>query len=83
LGINYSVVFEEWVPVEMLYSYYKTANLFLVTSLFEGYGMTLIEANAAHCKTVSTDVGVAREVGARVVEDKPEMIAEAVVNELR
>lgn len=65
-AINYkleaSIVFEPWVDHDTLISYYKTADLFLVTSLYEGYGLTLIEARAAGCTIVSTDVGIAREV---------------------
>ena len=61
-----------------LISYYKTADLFLNTSLFEGYGMTLVEARAAGCKVVSTDVGVAREVGAKIIPYDSEQIAAAI-----
>jgi glycosyltransferase involved in cell wall biosynthesis len=43
-------------------SWMKTADLFLVTSNYEGYGMTIVEALAAGCTVVSTDVGCAREV---------------------
>lgn len=67
LGLNNSVIFEPWVSKMTLYSYYKTADLFLNTSLFEGYGMTLVEATAAGCKVFSTDVGVAREIGAEII----------------
>lgn len=42
--------------------YLKGADLFLNTSLYEGYGRTLIEAVAAGVPIVTTDVGVAREV---------------------
>ncbi|HEX7724208.1 MAG TPA: glycosyltransferase family 4 protein [Candidatus Paceibacterota bacterium] len=58
------IVFEPWARPSTLYSYYKTADVFLVTSLFEGYGMTLVEAAAAGTKIVSTDVGIAAEMGA-------------------
>ena len=61
-GISGNVIFESWADRATLYSYYKTADLFLNTSLFEGYGMTLVEANAARCKIVSTDVGVVGDV---------------------
>lgn len=66
-ALSDSVVFEDWVDQPTLYSYYKTADLFLNTSLFEGYGMTLVEARAAGCKVVSTDVGVAQEIGATII----------------
>ncbi|RJR13829.1 glycosyltransferase [Candidatus Parcubacteria bacterium] len=46
------------------YPFYKAADVALVTSHFEGYGMVIVEALAAGCPVVSYDVGVAREAGA-------------------
>lgn len=87
LGLNTSssasVIFESWADQQTLYSYYKTADIFLVTSLFEGYGMTLVEAHAAGCSVVSTDVGVAREIGATVVLDTPHSVAEGIIGIIR
>lgn len=40
----------------------KGADLFLNTSLYEGYGRTLIEAATAGVPVITTDVGVARDV---------------------
>lgn len=60
LGIADSVIFEG-VQTDVL-SYYKTADLFLLTSNFEGYGMALVEAAAADCPIVTTDVGVAQDI---------------------
>lgn len=59
-GLDKYVIFEGWS--DDLPSYYKTADLFLLTSYYEGYGMTLVEANACGCPIVSTDVGIAGEV---------------------
>lgn len=42
--------------------YLKGADLFLNTSLYEGYGRTLIEAAAAGVPIVTSDVGIAQEV---------------------
>ncbi len=61
------IIFEPWS--NDLSSYYKTADLFLNTSWYEGYGMTLVEARAAGCPVLSTDVGVAREVGAKIISE--------------
>jgi len=83
LGLKDSVKFEPWVSNNALASYYKTADAFLSTSLFEGYGMTFIEARAAGCPIISTDVGVAREVGAKIVEFREESVANAVVSLLK
>lgn len=55
-----NVILEPWN--NDLFSYYKTADLFLLTSNYEGYGMAVVEAMAAGCPVVMTDVGLAGEV---------------------
>ena len=64
-------------------SYYKTADLFLAASLYEGYGMALVEAQAADCPIISTDVGVAREIGATLVESNARALSEAILEKLK
>ncbi len=54
------VIFEGWSDDAI--SYGKTADLFLVTSNYEGYGRTIVEATAAGVPIVATDVGVASEI---------------------
>jgi len=56
------VVFEDWADKETLVSYYKTADIFLLTSDYEGYGLTLVEAAASGCPVVTTNVGLVGEV---------------------
>jgi glycosyltransferase involved in cell wall biosynthesis len=60
LGLEESVVFESWQ--KDLASYYKTADVFVLTSYYEGFGLTLAEAVACGCPIVSTDVGIARDL---------------------
>lgn len=60
LSLQKNVIFESWQ--DDLVSYYKTANMFLVTSEYEGYGLSMVEAIAAHCLTVATDVGIAPDL---------------------
>lgn len=60
LGIADHVMFEGMR--KDLSSYYKTADIFLNTSNYEGYGRTLIEAAAVGCPLIATDVGVVGEV---------------------
>lgn len=57
-------------------SYYSLADLVLVPSTYEGYGLVIIEALASGKPVLSTDVGVAREAGAIVTS--PERFAEAL-----
>lgn len=73
LGISNNVMFEGWQNDTV--SYYKSCDVFLSTSWYEGYGMALVEAHAAGCAIVSTDVGVAKEVGATIVPHNPAGIA--------
>ena len=55
-----NVIFEPWT--DDLFSYYKTAGLFLLVSNYEGYGRTVVEAMAAGCPVITTDVGIAGDV---------------------
>lgn len=49
--------------------YLALADLVLVPSEYEGYGLIIIEALAAGKPVLSTDVGIAREAGAIIVPD--------------
>lgn len=63
LGVAGRVFFEgasETAP------YYALADLILVTSKYEGYGLVTVEALAAGKPVLSTDVGIAREAGATI-----------------
>lgn len=60
LKISENIKTEKWT--DDLSSYYKTADLFLLTSNYEGYGRTLVEAVAVGCKIISSDVGIADEI---------------------
>jgi len=59
LGLTGNVVFED-SDCDVI-SFYKTADIFLHTSNYEGYGMVLVEAASSDCSIVTTDVGVASE----------------------
>ncbi|MES2213798.1 MAG: glycosyltransferase [Patescibacteria group bacterium] len=60
LGIKNNVAFAGWQS--NLASYYKSANIFLQTSRFEGYGLSLIEAGISGTPVVTTPVGIAQEL---------------------
>lgn len=54
-----NVVFEPWTTD--LGAYYRSADLFLLTSNYEGWGLTVVEAAASGTPIVMTDVGCAGE----------------------
>lgn len=58
LGLSLNIFFVGWQ--DNLISYYKNADIFLLTSEYEGYGMTLVEAGASGCPIVTTEVGLAK-----------------------
>ena len=58
--LSNNVIFEGWS--ENLGPYYKTADVFLLTSNYEGYAMTVVEALSFGCPVIMTDVGCAGEV---------------------
>ncbi len=67
-GMERFVDFKGWQ--EDLRPHFSSADILLVTSHYEGYGMGMIEALAAGVPVLSLDVGVARESGAMVFQRK-------------
>lgn len=59
-GLQSNIVFEG--RKDDVISYYKTADTFLLTSNYEGFGMALVEAAAADCPIITTRVGIVDEV---------------------
>lgn len=58
------IILEGFQKKEIIFSYYKTVDVFLQCSLYEGYGLALVEAGLSGLRAVSSDVGIARELGA-------------------
>jgi len=60
LGLEKNVALVGWQ--EDLVSYYKSANMFIQTSFFEGYGLALVEAGLSGLPIVTTAVGIANDL---------------------
>jgi glycosyltransferase involved in cell wall biosynthesis len=88
LGLGENVTFLGFVPDDQLNDVYNTADCVVVPSVFEGFGITAIEALAAGTRVVGTDVDGIGEIlrsgdhGRLVPFGDHCALAEAIVAEL-
>jgi glycosyltransferase involved in cell wall biosynthesis len=84
LGLDKDVLVTGWVPDGALPAFYNLADLFVFPSLYEGFGIPLLEAMACGCPVVTSTAGACPEVvgGAAVLVDPTdvEAIARATRN---
>lgn len=83
LKLEAAVEFVGWQ--DNLASFYKTANAFVQTSFFEGYGLSLVEAGLSGLPVVTTPVGIAQELehgkDAYIYPaDHPELFAQGIID---
>lgn len=86
-----NVIMEDWT--EDTISFYKTADLFVLSSFSEGWGLTVIEAASSLCPIIMTDTGCAGEfirngingwiTKTNDVQDLTRAIADAIENKER
>ncbi len=72
LGLSKHVVLTGFIPDERLGALYRGAALFVLPSLFEGFGMPAVESLALGTPTLVSDLPVLREVtlnGAHYIAD--------------
>jgi glycogen synthase len=62
LGLMGHGSFVGWTGDEALHSYYRIADLCVVPSLYEPFGLVALEAMASGCPTIVADTGGLREV---------------------
>jgi len=62
LGLLAHGAFVGWTGDELLHSLYRIADLCLVPSLYEPFGLVALEAMACGCPTIVADTGGLREV---------------------
>ncbi len=89
LDLERNVTFLGFVPDDQLNELYNQAQCVVVPSIFEGFGITVIEALAAGTRVVGTDVDGIREIlkggdyGRLVPYGDTRALADAIIAELR
>ena len=86
LGIEGSVRFRGFIPHDMMPAEYSAADLFVLSSRRESFGLVLAEAMASGLPVVSTTAGAIPEVvengetGILVPPEKPDELAGAIIH---
>jgi glycogen(starch) synthase len=62
LGLTRHATFLGWVGDDMLHSLYRIADVCIVPSIYEPFGLVALEAMASGCLTIVADTGGLREV---------------------
>lgn len=82
LGLDDDVVFPGFLPDEDIPAIYGLADAFVFPSLYEGFGMPVLEAMACGCPVITTERGCSPEVAGDaailVNPEDPDEIATAV-----
>lgn len=68
LNLESKINFAGWQ--NNLDEYYRNADIYISTSLYEGYGMSTVEAALAGCALVISNTGIAGEVPALISKQK-------------
>jgi len=83
LGLEKSVVETGYVTAETLCALYNRADIFFYPSLYEGFGLPVLEAMACGTPVISTNRASIPEVGGTAAvlldPDKPDDFAEALI----
>ena len=88
LGLMEHGTFLGWIGDDVLHSLYRIADLTVVPSIYEPFGLVALEAMASGCPCIVADTGGLREVvpheeaGLRFRSRDPEALAEVAIRVL-
>jgi glycosyltransferase involved in cell wall biosynthesis len=85
LGVEGRALIPGFVPDEVLAALYQSAELAVYPSLYEGYGLPVLESMACGAPTIASDNSSLREIlprDARFEPNDPEAMAEAIARGL-
>ncbi|MEJ5187439.1 MAG: glycosyltransferase family 4 protein [Candidatus Geothermincolales bacterium] len=89
LGLSHKIKMLGFVDSETLVKFYKSADLTVVPSLYEPFGMVVLEAMVAGCPVIVADTGglkeivVHEETGLRFRPGDPDSLAQAMIRVLK
>jgi glycosyltransferase involved in cell wall biosynthesis len=82
LGLQEKILFSGWVPHEDLVAFYNLADLFILPSFYDSFGIPVLEAMACGCPVIASKTGALPEIagGAALLIDphNPDEIAGAI-----
>ncbi len=78
LGVSESVLFTGYVPFEDLAALYNLAEMFVFPSIYEGFGLPVIEAMACGTPVITGRVAALDEVAGGAVEHVEALEADAI-----
>lgn len=67
LELDHDVLLTSWVSAQDLERLYHCAALYVCPSLFEGFGLPILEAMQRGCPVLTADIPVLREIGGNAV----------------
>ncbi|MDQ3734011.1 MAG: glycosyltransferase family 4 protein [Actinomycetota bacterium] len=67
LGLDRDVLLAGWLSAPTLETLYHFATFYICPSLFEGFGLPLLEAMQRGCPVLASDIPVLREIGGDAV----------------
>lgn len=82
LQLTDAILFPGFVPVDELPDWYRAAELFLYPSLFEGFGLPVLEAMACGVPVICSDIGSLTEVVGESALTFPATTEAALVDQL-
>lgn len=82
-GVTTRIEFAGYVPEERLFELYERATALVYPSLYEGFGLPVIEAMQAGCPVIAADVPVLREIAGDAALFADPASAEALAEKMK
>ncbi|SFC56009.1 glycosyltransferase family 4 protein [Flavobacterium phragmitis] len=86
-NLEKNIIFSGWIQDQDLPVYYQKASLFVFPSLYEGFGLPILESLAAKTPVISSSAASLPEIGSNLVEyfdpNNDKELAQKIMNVLK